>query len=208
MNARVQRTVRDLHVLAGLFVSPLLLLFAVSAILLVHGWAPRTAGAVEKRTVSNLPVPPDLEKRPLADQLTALRGLLAQLQVSGEIGHVRYVPRERRMVLPVNLPGRETTVDLHLEARTAHLTTRRTGLAAALIYLHRMPGPHNVAIRGNSGFMQAWRWVADASVVLVLGVTVSGLLWWWWSHTLRRSGVIFFAVGACTLAGLVGALVR
>jgi len=37
-----------------------------------------------------------------------------------------------------------------------------------MIYLHKMPGQHNAAVRGNWVWMQLWRWLADSTVYLVL----------------------------------------
>ncbi|MBZ2179946.1 MAG: hypothetical protein K7J47_19825 [Acidobacteria bacterium] len=53
-------TTRNLHLYAGLFLSPFVLLFAVSVFFLVH--APRTAAnpTVETRSAAGLPVSPAL----------------------------------------------------------------------------------------------------------------------------------------------------
>jgi hypothetical protein len=50
-----------------------------------------------------------------------------------------------------------------------------------LVYLHRMPGPHNAELRGNSGLIRAWR-VLPTRPRILLGVArctffVAGWRW-------------------------------
>ena len=108
--------------------------------------------------------------------------------------------------MPVTQPGRSTTVELQLAQRTATITTSRTGFADAMVYLHKMPGPHNVNIRGNSAHILAWRWFADATVYLLLFVSVSGIYLWAVLKAERWVGLGLLAAGALSFAGLVYAL--
>ena len=41
---------RDLHLYFGLFISPLVLVFAISAVFLVHAWLPGTIQTLTSRT--------------------------------------------------------------------------------------------------------------------------------------------------------------
>ncbi|MBI5767671.1 MAG: hypothetical protein HZA93_07735 [Verrucomicrobia bacterium] len=207
MIQRLYALLRDLHLYFGLFVSPFVLVFAVSVVFLVHAWLPKPGAAPAKRTVTDITLPADFESLKGPAQLAAAHAVLAHLGVQGEIGFVRQLPRERRFVFPVSVPGRETTVDLNVAQRTATLSTRTTGLWDATVYLHKMPGPHNVAIRGNAAFMRVWRWLADATVYLLLFVSLSGVYLWAVLKTERRIGLVLLAAGAATFGGLVYALV-
>ena len=80
------------------------------------------------------------------------------------------------------------------------------GTTLALVYLHRMPGPHNASIRGNWGPMAAWAAAADTAVYGVLFLTVSGIYLWWMIRSERKTGGWLLAGGALTVAALVAAL--
>jgi hypothetical protein len=151
---RAYPTVRNLHLYVGLFLSPFIVIFAVSVFFLVHSWMPGAKQAPATRTVTEVVFAEYVETAKGREQIAALRSVLETLNVRGEIGFVRYMPRDRRFVLPVMQPGKQTTVELNLVTRTASITTSTTGVADAMVYLHKMPGPHNVAIRGNSIHVQ------------------------------------------------------
>jgi hypothetical protein len=207
MNPRFYKFVRDLHLYAGLFLSPFVLVFAVSVFFLAHAWVPGRAPSTDTRTVVDVTLPANFEQLKSREQVDAAQAVLGQLGVHGEIGFVRQIPKERRFVLPVSLPGRETTVDLNVAARTAKITSRTTGIWDATILLHKMPGPHNANLRGNAAFIRAWRWIADATVYLLLFLTVSGVYLWAVLKTERRIGLALLAAGAVSFGGLIFALV-
>jgi hypothetical protein len=205
---RIHGLTRDLHLYLGLFISPLVLVFAVSVFFLVHAWIPGGGEQPSTRTASDLPVPAGVELLSGREQANALRGVLDRLGVRGEVGMVRRVPRERRLEISVIVPGRETTVDLNLETRAAEVTRRGGSLAAALIYLHKMPGQHLANLRGNWVYMRIWRRLADATVYLVLFLSLSGIYLWAVLRAERRLGLALLAAGALSLAGSIYALVR
>lgn len=203
---RTYPALRQFHLLAGLCVSPFLVVFALSVFFLVHSWLPGTRPEPNTRTVTGFALPPDLESRRGREQIAALRTVLDALAVRGEIGFVRFSPSARRFNLPVTVPGRETAVELHVATSTARIVTRATGVADAMISLHKMPGPHNVAIRGNSLHVQIWRWLADATTCLLLAVTASGVYLWAMLRAERPVGLVLLAAGALSLGGLLHAL--
>lgn len=204
---RAYSTLRGLHLYLGLAVSPVLVVFSVSVFFLVHSWLPGSKTAPVTRTVTDIVFPADLEKRQGREQVMALRTVLAGLDIPGEIGFVRYLPRDRKFMLPVTQPGRQCQVELNLADRTAAISTRDTGIADAMVYLHKMPGPHNVAIRGNSPHVKAWRWIADATVYLLLFVTVSGIYLWAVLKSERQVGLSLLAAGFLTFTALIYALI-
>ncbi len=199
---------RDVHLYLGLFISPFILAFCVSVFFLVHAWIP---GALQKgvaRTAEGVPLPEDAYSLAGRDQVEALRPVLERLGVSGEVTVVRRVPKERSLVLEAVVPGRETTVDLSFEKRTAVISEHRTGTWGALIYLHKMPGPHNSNLRGNSLYMRFWRWLADGTVYAILLISATGLYLWTALRTERRIGLLLIAGGAFSFFGIVYALAQ
>ena len=207
MKGGFYRLTRDLHLYLGLFISPFVLVFSISVFFLVHAWIPKFAAeTTNTRVISALALPGDLQKlsgRPLID---ALKPTLEHMNVSGEIGFVRHMVKEEKLVIPVSIPGRATTVTINLASREATVVTRETGLADALITLHKSPGQHGPDIRMNWFFMKAWRWFADATVYLTLFISVSGLYLWYMLRAERKVGFILLFAGTLTFFGLAYAL--
>jgi hypothetical protein len=204
---RAYPTLRSLHLYLGLFVSPFVVVFAASVIFLVHSWLPGSKASATTRTVANVAIPETAETAKGREQVVALRPVLDGLGVRGEIGFIRYVPRDRRITMPVTQPGRQTTVELRLAERAATITESRTGIADAMTYLHKMPGPHNVNIRGNSPHVTAWRWFADGTVYLLLLVSATGIYLWAVLKAERRIGLGLLAAGALSMGGVIYALI-
>jgi hypothetical protein len=147
MRKRFYVVTRDLHLYVGLFLSPFVLVFAVSVLYLVHASTGRLPEEPSKRVVADVAVSTELERLTGQEQVAALRPVLSGLGVTGEVNFIRKIAKEHRLIVPVLVPGRETTVELNLESRTAAVSVRETGLADALVHLHKMPGPHNVNMR-------------------------------------------------------------
>jgi hypothetical protein len=82
------------------------------------------------------------------------------------------------------------------------------GMWESLAYLHKMPGPHNVAIRGNWIGTRAWKVLADATIYLVVFITISGVYLWWALKAERRVGLILLGAGAVTMFGLIFAILH
>lgn len=199
---------RDLHLYIGLFLSPFVLVFAVSVFYLVHGLAlrPSPGPSDPSRTVDNIDITPDIARLQGRARVDALRPVLEQLEVQGEIDFVRHVASERRLIVPVRLPGRDTVVTIAYEQRTANVASRNHPMREAFVYLHKMPGPHNTDVRGNSWLIRAWRILADATAYLLLFITVSGIYLWVALRAERRVGFLLLLAGAVTFWGLVYAV--
>src|SRR6266581_7329611 len=209
MRGRFYRLIRDLHLYFGLFISPFVLVFAISVFCLVHSWLPRlTPETCTTRAVSAVPLPADLQTlsgRPLID---ALKPTLEEAGVRGEVGFVRHVVKEGKLIIPVTIPGRETTVSINITSREATIVTRETGLADALVTLHKSPGQHVPSIRMNWFYMRAWRWMADATVYLILFISVSGIYLWYVLRAERPLGFILLFAGALSFFGMAYALMH
>lgn len=203
MRKRFYVVTRDLHLYVGLFLGPFVLVFAVSVFYMVHASSGQVWEEPSMRVVTGLDVSPDLERLSGREQVVALRPVLTGMGVTGEVNFIRKISKEHRLVVPVVIPGRETTVDFNLENRTAAISVRDTGLADALVHLHKMPGPHNVNLRGNSAYIQAWRWIADVSSYGLLFLTVSGVYLWIALRAERQIGLVLLFLGALSFLGIV-----
>jgi hypothetical protein len=201
---RLYVVLRALHLYCGLVVSPFILLFAASVFHLVHGGAGRSVQPpITSATVSAIQVPAEVARLPGRARVEALRPILDRLGVAGEVDFVRHAAAERQLVVPVRLPGRETTVTIDYERGTATVTSREQPAADVVSYLHKAPGPHNADIRGNAPFMRAWGVLADATVYALLFVTLSGVYLWFTVRAERAVGLALLAAGACSLVVLV-----
>jgi hypothetical protein len=209
MRGRFYRVIRDLHLYLGLFISPFLLVFAMSVFFLVHSWLPKIGSMIAtKRVVSASPLPEGLQTLSGRPLIEALKPLLEKAGVRGEVGFVRRVVKEEKLVIPVIIPGREMTVNLSLGNGEATIETRETGLADALVTLHKSPGQHGADIRMNWFYMKAWRWMADATVYLILFISVSGIYLWYVLRAERAAGLILLCAGALSFFGVAYALIR
>lgn len=201
------RWLRDLHLYLGLFVSPFVLLFAVSVFYLNHGKL-RSGTPPPTETFQNLNIPDGFDRLKGREAVERAKVILPQIGVSGEIGFLRYAAQSRHLMFPVSIAGRESTVDVDLDARSATVIRRRMNLWESLAYLHKMPGPHNVAIRGNWVGTAMWRWFADATICLLLFISISGVYLWWTIKAERRIGLTLLTAGVVTLVAAVYVIVR
>ena len=201
------RWLRDLHLYFGLFISPFVLLFAASVFYLNHGkLSPGAEPAAD--TYRDLTIPDGFDRLKGPEAVERAKAILPQVGVAGEIGFLRYVPKDRHLIFSVSKAGSEATVDVDLDARTATVKRRPMNLWESVSYLHKIPGPHNVAIRGNWIGTQAWRVLADATIYLLLFISLSGVYLWWAIKAERRIGLTLLTAGAATFLGLVFAILH
>lgn len=201
------RRLRDLHLYCGLFISPFILLFAGSVFYLNHGKL-IPAGEPAVVTHRDLTIPEGFDRLKGREAVERAKAILPQVGLAGEIGFLRYVSTDRHLIFPVSKAGSEATVDVDLDARTATVKRRRMSVWESVSYLHKMPGPHNVAIRGNWIGTQVWRLFADATIYLLLFISLSGLYLWWAIKAERWIGFALVTTGAATFGGLVYAVLR
>jgi hypothetical protein len=201
------RWTRDLHLYFGLFISPFIILFSASVFFLNHGKLPASPPTTAI-TFHDLQIPDGIDRLQGREAVDRARAILPQIGVAGEIGFLRFLQKERHLVFPVSRAGLEATVDVDLDARSALVTQRRTGVWESLAYLHKMPGPHNVAIRGNWLSTRVWKVFADATIYLTLFISVSGIYLWYMLRAERRIGLVLLAAGAVSFCGLIYAVIR
>ena len=201
------RWLRDLHLYFGLFISPFILLFAASVFYLNHGkLSPEAERPAD--TYRDLTIPDGLDRVKGREAVDRAEAILPQVDVAGEIGFLRYVPKDRHLIFPVSRAGSEATVDVDLNARTASVKRRSMNLWESLSYLHKIPGPHNVAIRGNWIGTRVWRVLADTTIYLLLFISMSGIYLWWAIKAERWTGLTLLAAGAITFFGLIFAILH
>jgi hypothetical protein len=199
---RIYRSTRDLHLYVGLFISPFVTVFALSVIFLNHAWLPwggADAGEVSMATVA-------IRAADVENSLDLAKQIQRQIGVPGEIDFINRNEEERRVSFPITAPGERTMVRVDLRTGVAELERRETGVWDAMVYLHKMPGPHNVAMRGNWLFTRVWGWLADATAYLLLFVTASGVYLWTAVRAERKTGLIFLGAGVLSFSLLVGLL--
>ena len=196
------RWTRDLHLYLGLFVSPFLVAFAVSVFFLNHAKVD-TSAVSSIATVRDIAVPAGMERTQGREAVDLARKIVDQVGVTGEIGFVRYLGKERRLVIPVSRPGVETVVDVDVSKRTAVVSRRITSVMESIAYLHKSPGPHNAVLRGNWFWTRVWRWLTDGTVYLLLFSSVSGLYLWFTIRAERRVGLVLLGAGAMTFVAFL-----
>ena len=193
---------RDLHLYLGLFIGPFVVVYAITAMMFNHAWLPwGGAERAEVRTSETRLRIPDQE-----DNLELAKAVRAELGLSGEIDFIRRDREEERLTFPLRRPGVEIQVEVDLKSGIATVEERRTGAWDAMLFLHRMPGPHNVAVRGNWFYLRVWGLIADLSVYLILFLSVTGVYLWSVLRAERKAGLVCLGAGILTFFALVLAL--
>jgi len=191
-STRLYRWTRELHLYFGLFVCPYVLIFAVTTILLNHGWR---AVDVEEDPMS---VRVELAGVEESAQTTTI---LRQLDLSGEI-HQRRFAEQNRLQVRVEKPADRTIVVVDLATNMAEIKRQRRSFLGTLTYLHFNPGPHKV--RGlNWFFSKLWGWSVDVAVCLLLFITISGVYMWTVIKAERRTGWIMLGAGSLSFVAIV-----
>lgn len=197
---------RDVHQYVGLFLSPFVLMFAVSVILLNHPGIPIGNPVESPARTLTIEGVPDLDKFEGRERVEQARRILQQAGISGEIGFINHSDREGRFKIPAARPGYEAVVELSKRTGEVSIKERRTGFLDSFIYLHKMPGPHLANIRGNSVLVRAWSWLADGTAWLLVFLSVSGFYLWFALKVDRPVGWIMITAGSASLLGALYAI--
>jgi hypothetical protein len=195
--------IRKLHLYLGLFISPYVLVFAVSTIMLNHNGKLGEEGDEKtnpRQFVRQIQSPAG------AESLEQAKDILRQLGLTGEIGYINHLVPEGKLAFPVMKPGLETQVDFDLHTKTATVEQRRTNFWKRLVYLHKSPGQHNANIRGNWIFTRLWRILVDSVVYVLLFLTTGGVYLWAVIKAERKTGLICLGAGMACFWSIVAAL--
>lgn len=190
--------VRAVHLYTGLFISPFLIILAVSILVFNHPILFSSIMPVRElpaRTVRLDSIPAQS-----TDLLTA-RAIIAQLNIEGEIDYIS--KNDSSLSFPVSTPGISQRIVMNKNTGIVSIKSSQQGIFRATTYLHAMPGPHNVAIRGNSTFIKTWRYVTDTLVYSILFLTISGIYMWYFLQSERKMGIFAAAAGILILTGLL-----
>jgi hypothetical protein len=190
--------VRSLHLYFGLFISPFVLIFALSVLVFNHPQVINEAFPVEELPV----VKQKLDAIPYdtTDLLTA-RAIINEVGIKGEVDYINQ--NADRISFPVRQPGIRRQITVNKLTDSVYIREFREGSVRALTYLHSMPGPHNQKIRGNSGSLKIWRVFADIVVYVLLFISASGVFLWYFLRVERNPGLFALAFGAVVFAVLL-----
>jgi len=190
--------VRSLHLYIGLFLSPFILIFCISVLALNHsGWLNKKVPILHEPVVKT-----KIRQFPHnTSELNTAKAIISELKIDGEIDFI--FKRANHFAFPVTKPGLKLMIDV--DTLTKDVTINRTveGTLRATNYLHKMPGPHNENIRGNSPFLKLWRVLADTVVYLLLFLSASGVFLWYFLKVERKLGIFVIVLGVVTFSWLL-----
>jgi hypothetical protein len=185
---------RQAHLYLGIAISPFLLIFAITTILLNHGVKP--SPSEDKMTV-----PIQLDDSLEGKELVA--DVLSQLNLSGEvIGNGQ--ARNGHTIIRVMRPGSAKFVNVDFEKKEALITDRSFGFMDTMRYLHLNPGPHKSPTWILS---KMWGWVADSTVYVTLILTLTGIYMWTILRAERKAGLVALGSGAFAFFAIIYGLI-
>lgn len=190
--------VRALHLYIGLFISPFVIIFAISVLVFDHPQFINKIAPLKDLPIVNV----KLDSVPIrsTDMLTA-KAILKKLDIGGEVDYIN--KNDSSFSFPVRTPGIINRVSVNTLNGKVSVVRTEAGALRGTTYLHSMPGPHNVAIRGNSGFIKVWRYIIDTLVYSLLFLTISGVFLWYFLQSERKLGILAAGLGILVLIGLL-----
>lgn len=205
---KYHKIIKDIHFHTGLFISPFIIVFSVSALVLNHNfidwqedwqkWSFSVNDKVDKTIKFNIPTTDKSE-------IHYAKDILKQINISGEIANV--FKDSINMYIPVTRPGYRISIKADIKAGIAYIHSEKTNIWMKLIWLHKMPGPHNANIRGNWIDTKFWSSMVDFSVVCLFFSGITGITLWYYLKNERIIGVTALLIGFVSIASLVIALV-
>ncbi len=190
--------VQDLHLYTGLFISPFIIIFGISVLVLNHTDIVNRATPVkiisERKLKLNV-IPYDTTDLGTGKAITHLLGF------TGEIDHV--FKGKDNLSIGIIRPGLEINIKVNTLNDSVFIKQEEKGALRATAYLHKMPGPHLAMFRKNAVFMKIWSVLADASVYLILFLTVSGIFLWYFLKVERTMGIYAICFGSIVFVTLL-----
>jgi hypothetical protein len=196
--------IKDLHFYIALFISPFIIVFSISAFVLNHHftdwqddwqeWFFSVNEKVDKTVGFNIPTAGKSE-------IDYAKDILNQINISGEIAGVFGDSIQR--YIPVTKPGHRISIRADLIAGIAYIHGEKTNFWKKLIWLHKMPGPHNANIRGNWIYTKTWGSLVDFFVIFLLFSSITGITLWYYFKNERTIGLIALLIGFLSIVSLV-----
>ena len=196
--------IKDLHFYVGLFISPFIVIFSVSVLVLNHNFVDWQEDwqewffAVDERAdrTAEYNIPTNNK-----NEIDFAKDILMQIQVTGEIAGI--FGDSIKMYIPVTKPGRRISIRADLTSGIAYINSERTSLWKKLIWLHKMPGPHNANIRGNWVNTKIWGSLVDLFVICLFFSGITGITLWYYLKNERIFGLIALLIGFLSIAALI-----
>lgn len=183
--------VQNLHLYCGLFISPFVIIFGVSVLVLNHISMVNKASPVKtifERKLKLNSIPYD------STDLGTGKAISHLLGIEGEIDHV--FKGKDNLSIGIIRPGLETNVKVNTLNDSVFIKQEEKGVLRATSYLHKMPGPHLAMFRKNAVFMKIWGKLADGTVYTILFLTASGIFLWYFLKVERKMGLYAISLGA------------
>jgi len=181
------RTLRSIHLCAGLFALVFLVVYAISALQMTHGkWVHMEARTTER----NVELP-----AALAGARDAARDLAQRYDISGELTAIRVTPAG--VTFRILNPGMVWQADYTAATGATRLRITDTGILGTLNRIHQMRGVWHNWVAYN---IWATLLALVGCAILTLGGT--GIYLWWKTNRDHRFTGALFAAGVAIAGGL------
>ncbi len=198
------KIIKDIHLHTGLFTSPFIIIFAISALVLNHNfidwqedwqeWYFSVNDTVDNTAGFNTPTSEKTD-------IDYAKDILKQINISGEIANI--FRDSIQIYIPVTKPGYRISIKADIISGIAYIHSEQTNLWRKLAWLHKMPGPHNANIRGNWVYTRIWRSSVDLSVICLFLSSITGVILWYYFKNERNIGLVALLIGFLSIVSLI-----
>ena len=187
--SRIVGVARTLHIYLTMFAFLMMLFFAVTGLVLNH--EDLFAGATTRREVRGA-LPASILRGP--DRLAVVEALRGSYGALGAVS--TFDTDERTIHVELKGPGRETDAEIDRGTGAVTVTVEGKGMVIRLDDLHR-----------GKDAGRAWSLIIDASAVLLLLGSLTGIMMWFALPRRRKLGVASLLIGVGVCAAIYVAFV-